>query len=638
MALPVWGETTPRPLATAMQAMRSGDWESAGKLAARDGQVAVDVITWHRLRAAKGSYADVIAFLARNPDWPGLNWLRRKSERQIIKASHEKVRAFFNANAPQTPDGVLSYARALEHYGEANKAKKVVTDAFLQMELSASEQERFLKPYGKILAPHVKERLNNVLWQGWANNASRLLPLVSDDLKALARARIALRKRQDGVNALIDKVPTRLKDNPALAYERFLWRARKGQANAVDMLLERSKSAKALGRPEHWSGRRRGLARAAMRKGNHARAYKIASSHHITPGEKYNDYADLEWLSGYIALRFLNKPGVALKHFDRFTKVVFTPISLGRSGYWRGRALEAMGKLDAAREAYELGAQHQTSFYGLLAAEKAGVPIDKALAGKEKFPDWRKGAFTNSTVHHAAVLLLASGEVALAERFWTHLVESQKRESLGQMGAMAIEMGSPHIAVMLGKRMVRQGVTLPGPYYALHPMRKTKRPVPVELTLAIARRESEFDAVVVSGAGARGLMQVMPGTAKLVAKGIGVKYSAGKLLSDYEYNAKLGSEYLAMMADRFDGNVVMVAAAYNAGPGRPERWMRAYGDPRKSGVDMVDWIEHIPFNETRNYVMRVAESLPVYRARLGKKPLPVKFSKELVGSTVKRRR
>lgn len=640
LTFPVLAETAVRPLAQAIHAMRLGDWEGADKLARRDGQVAVDVIAWHRLRAGKGSYADVRSFMARNPDWPGLPWLIKKSEEQIIKASHEAVRAFFNSHPPQTPEGVLSYARALEHFGEANKARDVVVAAFRTMKLSQTEQEGFLGPYGKILAPHVKDRMDHMLWMGWTDNATRLLPLVSDDWKALAKARIALRKRQNGVNALIDKVPEGLKNDPGMAYERFLWRARKGQENAVDMILERSKSATALGRPETWAPRRRSLARDEMRKGKHSRAYRIASSHHITPDENYQNYADLEWLSGYIALRFLNKPELALAHFDRFTNVVFTPISLGRSGYWRGRALEAMGNKTAALEAYKAGAKHQTSFYGLLAAEKAGEPFDAALAGKEPFPNWKTGAWTKSSVHKAAVLLLASGEVSLAERFWTHLSESQEREALGQMGAMAIELGSPHIAVMLGKRMVRQGVTLPGPYYALNPMLvKTKHPVPTELVLSIARRESEFDPVVVSGAGARGLMQVMPGTAKLVADKIKVKYSKSKLLSDPEYNAKLGAEYLAMMADQLDGNLMMVAAAYNAGPKRPERWMETYGDPRGKSIEKaVDWVEHIPFNETRNYVMRVAESMPVYRARLGKNPLPIKFSRELVGATVKRQR
>jgi len=171
---------------------------------------------------------------------------------------------------------------------------------------------------------------------------------------------------------------------------------------------------------------------------------------------------------------------------------------------------------------------------------------------------------------------------------------------------------------------------MPGPYYALHPMTDMDLPVPMELALAIARRESEFDPRVVSGAGAQGLMQLMPGTARDVARDLGLDHSPSSVLSDWAYNARLGAEYLRQMAGRFDGNIILIAAAYNAGPARPPRWIERFGDPRGKDIDaVVDWIEHIPFRETRNYVMRVAESLPIYRARLGKAPHPVPFSEEL---------
>jgi soluble lytic murein transglycosylase len=187
---------------------------------------------------------------------------------------------------------------------------------------------------------------------------------------------------------------------------------------------------------------------------------------------------------------------------------------------------------------------------------------------------------------------------------------------------------------MLGKRAADYEIQVPGPYYALHPLTQKTWPVPTELILSIARRESEFDPKVISGVGARGLMQIMPATAKEVSGKLGLEYDAGKLLSDPDYNATLGSAYLAELARRFDGNVVMMAAGYNAGPSRPNRWIDLYGDPRLNERDVIDWIEFIPFRETRNYVMRVAESVPIYRARLGKPPHPVPFSRELIGSTL----
>jgi soluble lytic murein transglycosylase len=345
-------------------------------------------------------------------------------------------------------------------------------------------------------------------------------------------------------------------------------------------------------------------------------------------------YSDLEWLSGYIALRYLGKPELALDHFQRFRAAVASPISLGRAGYWIGRAQEALGDREAAQLSYEMGAQYQTSFYGLLSAEKAGLPFDETLHAE---PDRATiDALENRLSVQAAFLALAAGRRTLAERFVTTLGAQLDPMELNALAKLLEEKGAAHLQVMLGKAVAKRGIVLPAPYYALHPMTEMDFPVPMELSLAIARRESEFDPNVVSGAGAQGLMQVMPGTARDVARDLGLEHDPARVLSDWRYNATLGSAYLAQMAEKFDGNIIMVSAAYNAGPARPPRWMERFGDPRGGTAEnIVDWIEHIPFRETRNYVMRVSESLPIYRARLGQKPHPVPFSKELTGAGIR---
>ncbi|MDF1727411.1 MAG: lytic transglycosylase domain-containing protein, partial [Sulfitobacter sp.] len=268
--------------------------------------------------------------------------------------------------------------------------------------------------------------------------------------------------------------------------------------------------------------------------------------------------------------------------------------------------------------------------------EKASIPFDISLAGPNPAPDWRGTDLAKQPLFEAGMLLQASGELNLAERFWTHLAEQLSETDLALLGQAAIDADQPHLAVMIGKRAAQRGLTIPAPYYALHPLTEMDLPMSPEMTLAIARRESEFDPIVVSGAGARGLMQVMPGTASDVARDLSLSalHSTARLTEDPEYNARLGAEYLRQMAARFDGNVVMVSAAYNAGPARPPRWMELYGDPRRGEIDVVDWIEMVPFRETQNYIMRVTESLPVYRARLGIDPLPIPFSEELAGSTL----
>ncbi|MHA7875642.1 lytic transglycosylase domain-containing protein [Roseivivax sp.] len=619
-------------LERAMGLLRDGNWAAAMIEARADGQAAVDVVLWHYLRDGQGDAAQVRDFVARNADWPGMPYLREKSEEAITAASHEDVRDFFAEQRPQTGAGALSLSRAYRHFGEGGAADAEIVLAWRTLSMSDEEHAAFTVNHAELLKPHNAARLDMALWQGWTINASRLLPMVSPGQRALAEARIALYDGAPGVDALIEKVPAALQDDPGLAHARFVWRARKGRdADAIAMLLERSDSAVDLGEPAAWADRRETYARTRMYDGAHREAYEIASSHHLLGG---SDFAQLEWLAGYIALTFLDDPEAASRHFTAFRGAVDTPISLGRAGYWLGRAREAAGDVTGADDAYAFGAQYQTSFYGLLAAERAGLPPEPRLDGQEEFPDWRGASWTETSVYDAAMLLMAAGEDWLAERFLTHLAERLDREAIGSMGDMLAELDRPHIQVMLGKRAAQAGHEVYGPYYPLHPLAEVDHPVPTELVLAIARRESEFDPVVVSGAGARGLMQLMPGTAEEVSGWLGLNYSRAGLTADPVYNARLGAAYLADLVETFDGNVVMVSAGYNAGPSRPERWMRERGDPRAGEMDVIDWIEHIPFAETRNYVMRVAESLPVYRARLGRDPHPVPFSEELAGATL----
>lgn len=622
-------------MAEAVLKMRGSAWDDAAALVQGDGPVARDIIEWHRLRAGLGTFEEVTGFLDRRPDWPGLDWLRRKNEHSVEAATPAQALAFFADMPPQTAEGVLTYAAALIGKGEVGEAEASLVIAWRTMPMGSQVQSEYLKRHGKLLAPHHNARLDRLLWDGHHSSGPRMLPLVDDSHRALAEARLALQKMEAGVDTKIAKVPDVLQNTAGLAHDRFEWRMRKRKTEeAKELLLERSESAGLLGEPDKWSRRRRDLARDEMRNGDPARAYLIASRHYLVDG---SDFADLEWLSGYLALHYLSDPKAALYHFQRFDGAVFTPISKGRAGYWIGRAYAALGDKAAASAAYTEGAKFQTSFYGLLAAEEAGLPFDPDLANPPPSPPWRDAAFTNSSVFEAGLLLLAAGDLNLAERFMTHLAESLTPVEISQLGEMALELNHPHLAIMIGKRAAQEGLTVPGPYYAIHPVGRMKLPMAPEMNLAIARRESEFDPVVISGAGARGLMQIMPATARTVAgdQGILSQHTTDRLLTEWRYNAKLGANYLAGLAATFDGNVVMMAAGYNAGPKRPLRWMEVYGDPRTGAVDIVDWIEHIPFNETRNYVMRVTESLPIYRARLGKPALPIPFSKELTGSTLR---
>ncbi len=256
--------------------------------------------------------------------------------------------------------------------------------------------------------------------------------------------------------------------------------------------------------------------------------------------------------------------------------------------------------------------------------------MEAQLTGTETFPDWHATGLATSSAFEAARLFIAAGERNLAEQFLTHLAETLPREDIGSMGDYLLSVDEPHLAVMVGKAAAGRGIVVASAYYPVVDLGVPDMPVPRELALAIARRESEFDPVVMSGVGARGLMQLMPGTAKEVAQYLELPYSRDRLIADPAYNARLGTAYLDELMATFGGNIIMVSAGYNAGPGRPIRWMRDRGDPRQGAIDIVDWIEHIPFDETRNYVMRVAESLPVYRARIAGQVQPLTLTSELI--------
>ena len=626
----------PHALASALAAGDAGRWDRAEALAAREGRVALKLIEWARLRTGAGTLDEVLAFLNAHPGWPGLERLRVQSLESLEGASDMEVVRFYEGAAPQTGEGVLRQAAALGALGRDAAAQEAVIDAWRSFDLSSEEHAAFMAEYGAILAPHHAARMDMALWRG-LRDASLMLPLVEDDLRARAEIRMSAADGARGIEARIKALPDEVQRDPGIAhalFERYIDTDKPEEA--MDLMLRQSRIEGGLGEAARWSGWRRNFARRMMFDGQYARAYDLAAHHQLDGG---GAFADLEWLSGYLALRFMDDPALALDHFQRLRGAVVTPISLGRAHYWIGRAQEALGDPEAARFAYEQGAGEQTSFYGLLAAEKAGMPFDPVLAGDEAFTPWREAAFTRSDAFQAITLLAAAGQLTYAEWFVTALADTLGRDDLGSLGLALADIGQPHLEVMLGKAAASRGIVLPAPYYALHPMRAMDLPVPMELALAIARRESEFDHRVASGAGALGLMQVLPGTASDVARDLGISHDPGRVLTDWRYNARLGATYLAQMSERFDGNIVMIAAAYNAGPARPPRWMSERGDPRGDGIgmgdfDVIDWIEFIPFSETRNYVQRVAESLPIYRARLGKEPHPIPFSQELRGATI----
>jgi soluble lytic murein transglycosylase len=396
----------------------------------------------------------------------------------------------------------------------------------------------------------------------------------------------------------------------AANWKRFgkLWRGDKLD-DAEKLLAAITADQDKLGVPKVWARRRGILARRAARSGRADLGYALASLHHLEPTDGY-DYSDMEWLAGWIALRKLGKPAQALAHFQRFYQSVETPISLGRGGYWLGRTYEAMGDPANASEWYRVAAVHQTAFYGQLAAAKLGAAGDPQIVAGD-LPDWSKSPAMRSDDVRAGVLLHYAGEDVLASAMF---------------GALGQRMeGGAGVA----KQAARKGIMIYPAYYPVTELAGYARMIEPALAMAIARQETELNQRAISSAGARGLMQLMPATAKKVAGRIGEAYSGDRLLDDWQYNVRLGQSYLAEQITAFSGSYVLAAAAYNAGPNRVDRWIGEYGDPRLPGADMIDWIETIPFEETRNYVQRVIEALWVYRARMAGVAGPMTIERDL---------
>lgn len=623
-------ETT--SLRAALDKAAAKDWQAALTEARGASAVGADVILWQWLRDGQGKLGDYESFLQRRPDWPGLPLLKEKGEIAVARSTDPvRIIAYFGADKPRTGLGAVTLVRALLETGQKDAAEAEALRAWSTLKFEAADEEAMLALMGDALSVAHEVRLDNALWDGDRRaEAERMLPRVSPDWAALGNARLALQAASANASALVEAVPQSVAADAGLAYDRFVWRMKKDRYDdAAALIVERSTSAASLGRPEAWAERRAALARRYMRTGQAKTAYQIAANHQLESGDSY---VDLEFLSGFIALRKLDDPARAVTHFGHLRGAVATPISVARAEYWTARALEAKGDKAGAKASYQAAAQNQTAFYGLMAAEKLGLSLDPALvdAGTPQ-AGWKTARFAGSSVLAAARALAEAGDRTLAKRFFLHLAESLDGKELEQLADLALRMEEPHIALLVAKAAAERGLILARSYYPVPDMVPDGLPVSRALALAISRRESEFDPRAQSPAGARGLMQVMPETAARVAKGLGEDSSAGKLTSDPEFNVRVGSAYLKQMAEEFGPAVALIASGYNAGPGRPRNWITDFGDPRRADVDVVDWIETIPFTETRTYVMRVAEGVVIYRARLKGAASPVQITAELTG-------
>ncbi|OYX31009.1 MAG: lytic transglycosylase [Caulobacterales bacterium 32-69-10] len=625
-ATPVQTSSAPLSAVDSQTLKRAVDQAQAGDVAgARQLQATLTdplarrLITWAMIDSAASSLSFFDLDTARRELWGWPRAARRQAaaERAIEVAglAPQRVVDWFEGKEPETAEGAMALASAYQQLAKTAEAQALIKRYFRDQVFEADAQARMIARFGIYLSPDdYTKRLDLLLYGPQGPAARALLDLVPADVKALGLARIALRSNNNDAQSTVGLVPAYLQTDPSLAFERARYYRRRN-LDGLAAGLVRSFPAPPAGYEDAadlmWT-ERRALLSSLMRTGDFQGAYAAATNHGLPYSE---NYTEAEFFAGYLALKKLNNPVAAQAHFENIRKAGSSPITLGRAFYWAGRAAEARGDEAAAKAFWTEGGKYYTAFYGQLAAEKAGITTITLPPDPTPSADDRS-RFEGRDLVRAARMLADSGERDLFRTFVLTLDDNlPNAEELALLVDMTRLYGDQDLSMRVVRAGAQRGVYLTERGYPVRQPPAVYGAPELALIHAIIRQESGFDPVVRSGVGARGMMQIMPATASATARKMGMSYSADRL-NDPTYNMQLGSAYLGEMVSTFSGSYVMAAAGYNAGPGRPPQWASQCGDPRGGTTDPADFIECIPFSETRNYVMRIMEAVQVYRARL----------------------
>jgi soluble lytic murein transglycosylase len=558
------------------------------------------------------------AFIAANPSWPSQTFLRRRTEAALWDDHRDDatVWACFENESPLSAKGKFSLARAMIARGDRANAERLVRDAWRNDAMSEDTESAALDLFGALLTPgDHKARMDLLLYGSEHEAALRAAKRLGAGHVALAKARIAAFKKAANTRALLDAVPRELHGDPGYIFSRIqLLRREEKFAEAAQLMLGAPKDPGRLYNLDEWWIERRLLSRKMLDVGEHRTAYLIARDAALPARDIYK--TEQEFTAGWIALRFLNDPATAAQHFARIGVGSVNPTALARAGYWQGRAAEAAGRAQEARAAYTRAAEQSTSYYGQLARAKLGLPQIE-LNG---VPAGRGRGIERLEIVRAVQLLYELDEREIAIPIFSDLGENGDPDALVGLGELTSRYNDARGMLLLGKAALNRG--LPFDFYAypvngIPPFKQFGPEIEQSIVYAIARQESAFNPAVVSPANAYGLMQVTPDAGRYVCKRAGVSFDLSRMKTDPVYNTALGAAELGGLLEDYRGSYIMTFAAYNAGRGSVKKWVERYGDPRDPKVDAIDWVEQIPFSETRNYVQRIMENLQVYRARFG---------------------
>jgi peptidoglycan lytic transglycosylase len=584
--------------------------------------VARKLVEWAILRSDENesvSLSRYAAFINANPAWPAIGMLRRRAEGTLWsdRPDPSLVRAFFGKERPISTKGKFALARALLLQGDRAGAQSLVREAWRNDNFSGELESLALDVFNDLITPaDHKARMDMRLYAEDVEGGLRSANRAGGNAPAIAKARVAVIQKAANAKALLDAVPAEAHRDVGylFSYAQFLRRADNAENAAEVILSVPSEHGQAIDTDQWWIERRL-IARKLLDLDQPKRAYRVAREAAVPSRDNYR--AEQQFTAGWIALRFLNDPATALAHFARVAQGNHNPITLSRAGYWQGRAAEALGRRDEARAHYEAAARYSTAYYGQIARARLGHKDIVLRPPPEPASDKAR-----LDVVRAIELLYAIDERDLVAGSLADLGERSADDAAG-LAAIAEVAARHHDAramVLLGKAALGRGLPLDHyafPAIGIPEYRAIGPAIEPAVVYAIARQESTFNPRTVSSARAMGLMQVTPEAGRYVAKKFGASFDEKRLLSDQSYNVQLGAAELGDLYGDYRGSHILTFAGYNAGRGRVKEWIAKYGDPRDPKVDPIDWVERIPFSETRNYVQRVLENLQVYRVRFG---------------------
>jgi len=616
----------------AISEMQKSKWTTSLKIAKKAKNKSIyNFIQWKHLLTSgnQASFYDYKVFIDQNSKYPRISRLKYLAEHKLstAKISPKKIIDWFDSKEPLSGYGKMIIGESFILTGNKDKGKKLIKEGWINADLSKNELKFFRKKFKKYLnADDYIKRADYLAWNNKYWDLKRLLRYLPKDYELLYTARQILMTRGYGVDQAIKNVPEKFKNDAGLNYDRLKWRRKRGRVDSsLEILLSIKNDKNYLVEPEKWWKEREIISRALIYKKKYEIAYKISSNHGMSKG---SDFAAAEWMSGWIALSFLNDPLIAKDHFQNFYKNVNYPISTSRGAYWLGRTYEKLGDKEQSMYWYDIASKYLTTYYGQLAFLKLD-PSGKFELNKDMVIDDKyRYIFFNKELVKITYLLDELKKDKYTKFILRHLANDNIQKGSEVLAAeLATNIQRYDFAIQISKISSYQKRFHNKFNYPIisTPKKINGRKIPESaFILSIIRQESEFDLSANSHAGAKGLMQLMPYTAKLVSKQAKLPYSKSRLTSDPEYNINLGSHYIAGLILQYEGAYPFAIAAYNAGPNRVKFWKKINKNPQKKQINYVDWVELIKFRETRNYVQRVLENYNVYRYILEKKPIPMK--------------